>query len=739
MVQLLSNNQIYKAQHVLKNMGLEPVKEIRNRFVDTTCVELRRVIGKYLLENDFLEERLRNSWHLLSSVENDADTLATLKRNHDSINVSLIDNMDEEWRSATGTRLFFKFYNFDLESFVVPGATWRYLLENDRALLKLWIEAYFGNESFSNRRVANLDPHVVEKLCELFSSFPITKNMLNSLWDADIAPDVRRMVLGEFAGHGVLDERDDDVVEVLRGILSTGNADELETVLMKHGAVNLNTFRKLVVRHCTDNELCGVLNLYVKDTSVFDDVDVANKTYLNVIEEFRRSFSNLSDVSALRENVVQTARFLRDGTLIEHSSDFPVILLAVLLLSEINVLELLTTDVAFEIDGLEVNKNALLRSNALPMFGSLLNATLFNPQLDQYDLLRKYCGVPRDLYGFRYASSPMPHFGSGELIKTCNVYDKPLDYKHYLLECRPSHAALVFKLDSSGNEANVDTVVKQVHKIALENNCSEAIRRSCVWFLEFLGVGSYKLKVHLQVASVIRNASPDYPLLKIVTMDEHAEEINGKLESVVIGDSVNGVDVFDTLRKYDLVVEFSSLHNLKRPKLFLRHCADNNLWVLFLVFVQMYKYPVDVTRQMALLFDDVTLREHVSHAVSHDVQVEDVNVFFTGNRDYRKHFLFKLGVQLSDSSGSSLDSMSLSSYGSAFSYNDFGDGAYDTVDDECSDSCANMLQALMKCHDCGNPSRAFLRAATHHKIALFAVLADCYEVRHVNVFIVNQI
>lgn len=50
----------------------------------------------------------------------------------------------------------------------------------------------------------------------------------------------------------------------------------------------------------------------------------------------------------------------------------------------------------------------------------------------------------------------------------------------------------------------------------------------------------------------------------------------------------------DALLKWNIVVMYCAVHKLKKSTVFLRHCAEDNNWLMFLTFAQLHQYPKDI-------------------------------------------------------------------------------------------------------------------------------------------------
>ncbi|GJQ78510.1 hypothetical protein Trydic_g11624 [Trypoxylus dichotomus] len=110
------------------------------------------------------------------------------------------------------------------------------------------------------------------------------------------------------------------------------------------------------------------------------------------------------------------------------------------------------------------------------------------------------------------------------------------------------------------------------------------------------------------------------------------------------------------------------------------------------------------------------------HAVSHEIQLDEIRNQLMGERDSRKYFLSRLGVRLTDSSGGSSDMSSHSSYGSMA--NSVGS---DFLESDTLDYQTDLLEVLIRCHNSVDPPKALLFASKYYKSSLLAVLANSYE------------
>lgn len=106
-MELLKRRQVYKASHILSNIGLNSTKEITKIFVDTCNKDLRDYLGNHLMSVDKINDDILQSWHLLNSVINNN---VFMKEEQQNLNINNILQRQSDWKCEVGSELFFKTY-----------------------------------------------------------------------------------------------------------------------------------------------------------------------------------------------------------------------------------------------------------------------------------------------------------------------------------------------------------------------------------------------------------------------------------------------------------------------------------------------------------------------------------------------------------------------------------------------------------------------------------------------------
>jgi len=79
----------------------------------------------------------------------------------------------------------------------------------------------------------------------------------------------------------------------------------------------------------------------------------------------------------------------------------------------------------------------------------------------------------------------------------------------------------------------------------------------------------------------------------IVSKEQTAREILLLLEAALCYCQSPGNSIVKQLLHWDLAVKFAKFHQMKLPEEYLKHCAKEDMWLPFVLFIQLHQYPVD--------------------------------------------------------------------------------------------------------------------------------------------------
>lgn len=108
--QLLDQRQIFKASHILSNIGLDPPDQLSNILLETNNKQLRDYIAEHLAKNGKLESALLNTWNFIKAIEDSHVILPQINEDITQTSIQKIDQKSREWKSQIATVLFFNNY-----------------------------------------------------------------------------------------------------------------------------------------------------------------------------------------------------------------------------------------------------------------------------------------------------------------------------------------------------------------------------------------------------------------------------------------------------------------------------------------------------------------------------------------------------------------------------------------------------------------------------------------------------
>lgn len=102
----MERKQIFRASHVLKNIGIDSGVEFSKIFYTTVNRNLRDYIGSHLAKIGQLDENLQQLWTFLNLILENAITISKYKLPEES--VDCLDKQSESFKSEVATVLFLR-------------------------------------------------------------------------------------------------------------------------------------------------------------------------------------------------------------------------------------------------------------------------------------------------------------------------------------------------------------------------------------------------------------------------------------------------------------------------------------------------------------------------------------------------------------------------------------------------------------------------------------------------------
>ncbi|XP_047021762.1 spatacsin isoform X1 [Helicoverpa zea] len=337
----------------------------------------------------------------------------------------------------------------------------------------------------------------------------------------------------------------------------------------------------------------------------------------------------------------------------------------------------------------------------------------------------------------------MPDFADEKLMKKYGYVAK-LNHVYYLKQYRPCNASQAFvsqqyQTYNRLQDKSVKSACCEAHALALQYWHDGAMTACTVSFIAMIGCNPTRCRVHISAAKMIKNHLMEYKgyseekanktvneyMSKLIqSNDEAAKEMLQFMEEITLiriseKQKADGkVDMSLVLYESQTMVKFATLHKLPLPELQLREFVKTNSWFNFLLFGDVFRYPLAQMLQLSQEFEKKSYAEHLKHIMLHrtvDDSAEKDNKVPTSNGQRRVSRLNSVDI------GSVLIQSPSPTQGGSF---EFPNSAY---------MGRELWEVAAACHGPEDPPAALLRAADICREPLLVLIASCYEPNAVDV------
>ncbi|XP_041977836.1 spatacsin [Aricia agestis] len=329
----------------------------------------------------------------------------------------------------------------------------------------------------------------------------------------------------------------------------------------------------------------------------------------------------------------------------------------------------------------------------------------------------------RDIKPLTQRGFDMPDFDNEKLIKRYG-YEAKLNHIYYLKQYRPCNASQAFVSQqyltfNRLQEKSVKSACCEAHALALLNWYDPAMAACCISFVAMIGCNPTRCRVHMSAAKMIeshlmRKGIPENEANKIIgdlmsqliqSNDSAAKVILENLEDITMAKlkdmkENNNYDMSIVLYESQTMVKFAMLHNLPLPEKQLRAFVKENSWFNFLLFGDVFRYPLNQMLQLSQEFEKRSYAEHLKYIMVHRTVEDDKDQKSVSSNGHRK--LSRL------SSGEVSPTQSMIEWRGAWLGRE-------------------LWEVAAACHGPEDPPAALLRAAHTYREPLLVLLASCYE------------
>lgn len=526
---LLANGQVFRAEHVLKNLnrsskyvfyeymmvGMDDGPNSSNAKGHQAAKNNSSVdsILKYLNKIDNQFEAQRADWdmvlRMLKTISTDRTVRDKFAGRLEWFTLEEVFERDETFRHEIAAEVFFVTQN----TYVVPALrkelVWSYLLERKQfGLVIKWINILgTGEDSTDDDDDGNRSNQFENDLRVMFRHWSISEEMLDEVGKSEVNESVR----DSLARHGMFlrDERD-QMPKVLERIFKT------ESWQKNVHLVNDSLMRKCIVEQvmefdlrllmiqevCSTNHLSELLDKYPKFNNYIalclalrsaespHSYDVSKKVSSYILDQ-DENFYNHKPLVYLAEEMLKN--FSNPPPLSTYQHD--------VILARIPFVHTLLTKIS--------------------------QPTIHDHQTTLADMVKRFLKI--DLKQIQQEAGNEPLCCSNtSLISKFGTPEK-LEFLYYIKQCRSSFAVFVFAVEQLRLFAKVSTgqimyACSQVTNLALAQLDHIELVAHCMAFVEMLGIDSSAIRAHIRCVRLARAAKPNVKLDEL-TEKEFRQEV----------------------------------------------------------------------------------------------------------------------------------------------------------------------------------------------------------------------
>uniref|UniRef100_A0A182W6T0 Spatacsin_C domain-containing protein n=1 Tax=Anopheles minimus TaxID=112268 RepID=A0A182W6T0_9DIPT len=632
---LLSNRQLYKAHHILKNIDRVPQYVFYQIAAETSDHGLRDYIREHLartVENygNGEEERIAASWRVYTQLKaNVRQMTEVLNEVTTGYTVLEIETMsfntfcmkEDVYRNSVAVDLFFKNQETEISPILDRYTVWSYLLKNNIAnLVKIWIQL---NSCLRRCFHEGIDPtpHLLrikidiyddarfnERLRQLFQRWEIDDFMLSQLSHHRMLSR-NDILLNELARLGkFLDHERHDAIAILRRLFTT------ESFKQHREWTEAKWFREQLTRQMVENRFFTMLGLPIVCRELLDQIasDPAAQ-YQDEVQLFLQ-LQKLKDSTITGKELLDVSR-TTSAYILQHNRAFyeenPIVYMFEYGLDEKNTM--------FEVDNLYLAKLPHLQSfitrcktgfGASESYSAIVRKLLAIAGIPDASKVKQFLfhGTRTDANGAveeederasqlelleQYGT--IPHFNHPLLVSKYGQ-SVTLRYMHYIRLHRACHAVYEFYREQLQNYSQISTrqlnsAAQTVAQMAIESYWDKALAIHAVAFIEMIGVSSVPTRAYLRCLSLVSGVSPDGQPHD----DEHTPirlTVDNLLRRCEEAISIKSLEDSELLIDLEAMTIVAKTNGLPYPESYLRdRLLAKNDWYRFLLLVDYLNYP----------------------------------------------------------------------------------------------------------------------------------------------------
>ncbi|KAK2583208.1 hypothetical protein KPH14_009228 [Odynerus spinipes] len=730
--ELLNKCQVYRASHILKNMGRNPTEYISNVCIKCKEPVLRDYLANYMINSNSFNNEQQEAWSIIQCISQYENKHMLENLFGDTVCIEDIINLPETVKQALCTELYMQLFEPKLLSNVTNNVVWNYLLlYNKIDAIQYWIDQRYN----ANGTVEKIYK-VNDNLKQLLDDFTITPEMIEWIDQSNANNIIKDLTKNHLCRYGIFtkSEQDDLRLTLARIFGSRLTLQDFEKIL-SYESCNIDKLKFLEDIN---------INYYLMQQNHTPEVKLKIKDLYNALNRMCDPECDTLDVAidAIFKNIHYISDDLTDFLKKNYLIAFALIFLQYCKTHNISSQENESTEIENDdFKNMFINKSGLqIGANIIP-YEILQNTLQHIPivrriiqnqpkanDITMYELLDGCQNFnAKQFFKWRFNNEPVPHFSNESLVKKYG-YKETLTYAYYLKEGRPNMALYVLKHPQGKSLGNISSRMKckaafYAHSFALKNLHNSEIVCSCISFLEMLGVNSEILRLHITAADYVqKNLNTSIGPLLESTMFKNQDNLQtimthleNSFQSYLNDDITSEATLFfDVLKTWEFIVQFALTHDCSLPDTLLKYLAQQNLWFEFVLVAHIFAYPMSQILSLAKEFQNIHIREHI--------------FTFLDNRQptyISAHSKYETKLKSRDESPSSSVSSSLTDTSSCDAYS-IASEKFSPTDNIFSPD-DDLWMTILKCHQSQDPPGALLHVSRITLRPILIILATCYE------------
>lgn len=644
---LLTNQQVHKAELVLKNVGRKP-QALFYEFVQSTSQEhidddAKDHVLEHLQSCDSNFEAVREEYdYYLLVLRLVASNKQLRHQFEDEIHVFTLESLlrkSVEFRQMMACITCLHCKNAVLVEKLDKQITWRYLWRSEQfEFIIKWLNLLYASKCPNLHEIdgSQKEPCFDIAIKNLFSSWDIEADMFASVENCS---DLNECILNSFAQNGmIVSAEKDSIITILQRTFTTGSF-----ITNSSWVIADENVQKIIQIIIEQNQLVLLLNdIFRKEL-----IENVNAQYKNddiqLCLLFRNEdFSTRHSIAIVSQHCSQYIIKTCDSF---FYSKFPQIYFMEQLLLNTSPMTLAQSEQSLEIlskiSAIDLFLHKLCSTPTVTDYETTLDEMLHLKNIDLNVIKRE--ALASSMSTVTVVNDELITFKNQQLNQKYG-HATTLSYLNYVKQYRSAYAVYKFFIDqldtySQISQAQIQIACGAISELAINNLDDVKLIAHCVAFIEMLGINSQTLRAYIKCCRTIKqNAGDDFNLNACFQYDEVSKRIEDIILKEIESSSDNANKLFEVSNFQALKILYRTT-NSDLPISFLKEAAARANWFEFLLFAAFHNYSirsiVDVCQMDC--FRDKNVGLNIGRSLKEIIVEDEMPHRRTDSFSYREH------------------------------------------------------------------------------------------------------